>query len=111
MCMYCDESSYECEIFHDEENDSYYLDIETGEWSDYYDEYLHQRIDINFCPYCGRELGKENPNNKIKEKLESFCKQAKEMAGERKMLPVQDVVDMIQQLMNYCDNDISTKMR
>ena len=33
------------------------------------------------------------------------------MAGERKMLPVQDVVDMIQQLMNDCDNDISTKMR
>lgn len=43
MCKHCDENSYECEIFYDERNDNYY--------------FLHQRIEINFCPYCGRELG------------------------------------------------------
>lgn len=30
------------------------------------------------------------------------------MADERKMIPVEDVVDMFQQLMADCDNDIST---
>ena len=38
MCMYCEESSCECRVFHNEENDNYCLDVETGEWNKYYDD-------------------------------------------------------------------------
>lgn len=56
MCNYCDEDSYECEVFHDDYG--YYLDVETFEWDEYYyDEFVHIRLDINYCPYCGRKLG------------------------------------------------------
>lgn len=60
MCKYCDENSYECEIFYDERNDNYYLDIETSEWNEYDDGFVHQEIEINFCPYCGKKLGEED---------------------------------------------------
>lgn len=60
MCKYCDENSYECEIFYDERNDNYYLDIETSEWDEYDDDFVHQEVEINFCPYCGRKLGEED---------------------------------------------------
>ena len=54
MCNYCDEDSYECEVFRGD--NGYYLDVETFEWDDYYDENVHIRLDINYCPYCGRKL-------------------------------------------------------
>lgn len=60
MCRYCDENSYECEVFYDERNDNYYLDIETSEWDEYYDEIVHIQLDINYCPYCGRKLDEED---------------------------------------------------
>lgn len=28
-------------------------------WDDYYDETVHIRLDINYCPYCGRKLDEE----------------------------------------------------
>lgn len=55
MCNYCDENSSECEIFRD--NYGYYLNVETSEWDESYDELLHIRLGINYCPYCGRKLG------------------------------------------------------
>lgn len=54
MCNYCDENSYECEVFRGD--NGYYLDVETSEWDAYYDEIVHVRLDINYCPYCGRKL-------------------------------------------------------
>lgn len=54
MCKYCDENSYECEVFRGD--NGYYLDVETSEWDEYYDEIVHIRLDINYCPYCGRKL-------------------------------------------------------
>lgn len=54
MCNYCNENSYECEIFRG--GNGYYLDVETFTWDDYYDENIHIRVDINYCPYCGRKL-------------------------------------------------------
>lgn len=33
-----------------------YLDVETMEWDDYNDGFIHIRLDINYCPYCGRKL-------------------------------------------------------
>lgn len=55
MCNYCDENSSECEIFRG--NYGYYLNVETSEWDEFYDELLHFRLCINYCPYCGRKLG------------------------------------------------------
>lgn len=54
MCNYCDENSYECEVFRGD--NVFYLDVETSEWDEYYDEIVHIRLDINYCPYCGRKL-------------------------------------------------------
>ena len=34
----------------------YYLDIETSEWDEYDDGFVHQREYINYCPWCGRKL-------------------------------------------------------
>lgn len=56
MCKYCDINSDDCCIFVDPLPNDYYLDIETSEWDQYDDSFVHQREYINFCPYCGREL-------------------------------------------------------
>ena len=34
----------------------YYLDVETMQWDDYDDGFLHIKINISYCPYCGRKL-------------------------------------------------------
>lgn len=58
MCKYCDENSYECCIYIDSlSNDYYYyLDIETSEWDEYDDGFVHYKEYINYCPWCGRKL-------------------------------------------------------
>lgn len=61
MCNYCDENSSECEIFRG--NYGYYLNVETSEWDESYDELLHIRLGINYCPYCGRKLGEINESS------------------------------------------------
>ena len=55
-CKYCDYNSVYNEIYYDPMSDDYYLDIETSEWDNYDDDYIHQKIYINYCPWCGREL-------------------------------------------------------
>lgn len=56
-CKYCDINSNDCCIFIDSLSSDYYLDIETSEWDDYDDGFVHQReYGINYCPYCGRAL-------------------------------------------------------
>ena len=55
MCNYCDENSSECEIFRG--NYGYYLNVETSEWDEYDDGFVHQREYIMYCPYCGKKLG------------------------------------------------------
>lgn len=56
MCKYCDGNSDECQIWIDPLDDEYYLDIETSEYDEYNDDYVHQREYINYCPFCGRKL-------------------------------------------------------
>lgn len=34
----------------------YELAVETYEWSEYYDSYVTEYVEINFCPFCGRKL-------------------------------------------------------
>lgn len=60
MCQYCDYNSNECCIFIDPLNRNYYLDIETSEWDEYDDEFVHQREYVNYCPWCGRKLKEED---------------------------------------------------
>lgn len=56
MCKYCDQHSNDCCIYSDPLTKEWYEDIETLEWDDYDDEYVHQKNYINYCPYCGRKL-------------------------------------------------------
>ncbi len=56
MCRYCDYNSEANRIFIDPLDGEYYLDIETSEWDEYDDDYVHQREYIDYCPWCGRKL-------------------------------------------------------
>lgn len=58
-CKYCDGESAECEIFIDSLTNEYYLNVQTSTWDDYYDELVHEYVNINYCPYCGRKLGEK----------------------------------------------------
>lgn len=59
MCKSCDYNSDECEIFVDPLTGDWYLDHITGQWDDYDDEFIHDRIYIEYCPFCGRNLRKD----------------------------------------------------
>lgn len=56
MCSYCDPNSPNNRIYLDSVMNEYYLDIETYEWDEYDDEFVHHREYINNCPWCGRFL-------------------------------------------------------
>ena len=81
MCRYCDYESDDNRIFIDPLTNEYYLDIETSEWDDYDDGFVHQKGYINYCPWCGRKLadetGFENNIMKIKFKNGSYLESIK----------------------------------
>lgn len=56
MCKYCDSNSDRCCIWQDSLTNDFYLDIETSEWDEYDDGFVHQREYISYCPYCGKYL-------------------------------------------------------
>ena len=56
MCKYCNIDSDNCCIYHDEDNNHNFIDIETSQWDEYNDEFFCFREYINYCPYCGRKL-------------------------------------------------------
>lgn len=56
MCKYCDPHSNDCCIYLDPLTKEWYEDIETYEWDDYDDGFVHQKHYINYCPYCGKKL-------------------------------------------------------
>ena len=56
MCEYCDYNSNSNEIFQDGLTGDYYLDIQTSQWDEYSDDYIHDKLFINYCTYCGRKL-------------------------------------------------------
>ena len=60
MCKYCNCDSNECCIFVDPLDNNYYLDIETSEWDDYDDDFVHLKEYIDYCPWCGRKLKEED---------------------------------------------------
>ena len=57
MCNRCDYDSPDNRIYVDPLTNEYYLDIETSEWDEYDDGFVHQREYIEYCPWCGRKLG------------------------------------------------------
>lgn len=65
MCDMCNPKMYDREVYYNSEDDSWYFDIETGEWSDYNDDFIHIQRQINYCPYCGRRLRCKNEKNEI----------------------------------------------
>ena len=57
MCRYCDyKNIHDNNIFIDPLTNEYYLDVLTSEWDSYDDDYVHQKIYISYCPFCGRKL-------------------------------------------------------
>ena len=58
MCKYCDYNSNDCEIFQDMVGD-WYLNHETSEWDIYEGEFVHDRIYISYCPFCGERMVKK----------------------------------------------------
>lgn len=56
MCNNCDINSNECCIYINPLSNDYYLDIEISERDGYDYGYIHHRVYINYCPWCGRKL-------------------------------------------------------
>ena len=56
MCNRCNYDSPDNQIYVDPLTNEYYLDIETSEWDEYDDGFVHQREYISYCPWCGRNL-------------------------------------------------------
>ena len=56
MCSQCDYNSDTCNVFLDSLTNSWYLDIETAQWDEYDDGWVHYKEYINYCPYCGEKL-------------------------------------------------------
>lgn len=61
MCNKCNYNSADNRIYIDCLTNEYYLDIETSQWDDYNDDFIHQREYIAYCPWCGRKLNSTNP--------------------------------------------------
>ena len=58
MCRRCDYNSSDCAIFQNPLTGEWYLDHQTGEWDIYEDEFVRDKIYINYCPFCGERLKK-----------------------------------------------------
>lgn len=57
-CIYCDIDSGYCEYFVDPLDGTWYQKIETGEWDNYNDDFVTERIyGVKYCTWCGRKLG------------------------------------------------------
>lgn len=65
MCDCCNPKMYDHEVYYNPTDDAWYFDIETGEWSDYNDDFIHVQRQINYCPYCGRHLRCKDEKNEI----------------------------------------------
>ena len=50
MCNRCDYDSPDNRIYVDPLTNEYYLDIETSEWDEYDDGFVHQKEYILYCP-------------------------------------------------------------
>lgn len=59
MCKYCDYDSGDNCIYIDPLDRQWYMEIQTSEWSYYDDNFVHQRVYIDYCPWCGRKLKEE----------------------------------------------------
>lgn len=57
MCNRCNHDSPDSQICVNPLTNEHYLDIETSEWDEYDDGFVHQKIYILYCPWYGRELG------------------------------------------------------
>mgnify|MGYP003312759730 CR=1 FL=1 len=58
MCKFCDCNSNDCCIFSNDFDNKFYLDVETSEWDDYDQGFVHEKIYIDYCPWCGEKLKK-----------------------------------------------------
>ena len=58
MCEYCNPDSPENEIRQDGLTNEWYLNVDTYIYDNYDKEYIYRKVYINYCPYCGRDLYK-----------------------------------------------------
>lgn len=61
MCEKCDYSKAECCIYIEPLTKEYYFKHRTDEWDNTDKCFVHERIYISYCPWCGRPLS----DNKI----------------------------------------------
>lgn len=54
MCKYCDYDYADNCIYIDPLDKQYYIDVQTNEWDEYDDDFVHQRVYIDYCPWCGK---------------------------------------------------------
>lgn len=48
-----------CEdIFYDEVYDRWVMKVNTWHWNEYYDDYVYQYINVNYCLRCGKKFKK-----------------------------------------------------
>lgn len=56
MCDSCNPNSDKREIFEEYLSHDFYIFHQTGEWDEYGDDWIYDKIYINYCPWCGRRL-------------------------------------------------------
>lgn len=48
----------DCPCYYEPLTDEWYISIQTSEWDEYDDDFVYERFYIEYCPYCGKHLGK-----------------------------------------------------
>lgn len=76
MCSRCDYDSPDNRIYVDPLTNEYYLDIETSEWDEYDDGFVHQKEYIAYCPLVWQEVRRK----------EKWCRNRNEFSYLRMMM-------------------------
>ena len=59
MCKYCVKNSDKCCIFLNLFTHKYYMNLRTDIWDQYNGGLIRHSEYINYCPWCGRDLYKD----------------------------------------------------
>lgn len=55
-CVYCNYETDKNVIFIDTLTDEWYYRHRTNQWDDVDDDWIYEKIYIEYCPWCGRKL-------------------------------------------------------
>lgn len=57
MCKICEDNQSLDYVTIEYCEKGYELVIQTSDFGDYYDDWVYERVNIKYCPFCGRKLG------------------------------------------------------